>query len=417
MDIVYRIIIRDPNDPDRKLGSGPITTATSWESHTELNRTADFSCAFLAVDPQARHVTENVILSMEVIIASQGAIEIGRGEVNKLTTEVDDNGKATIKASGLDMTRRLAERSVGFLDLAGVDASQAIEQIFYTVPGLAAGWTRTAPAGVGTVTYAYSGESLLSALNKITELVPGLFFYHEPPNKITFATTFQDCGIRAIATPPRPDPYSPHTCYIIGTPTVTVDRTEMLTRIKPYGSGERKQAITLAGATLAMPAGYTMNGSENYIAHQPTETAIGRIIERAEKYSDITLVRPDNYAELTDAEKAAIDATATRGAANALAQVALNDLQNRIAPAIYFDLSLLHCNRKIGPGQKIRCIFSYILSGDWVKIDEWLNIIGATLQVDSKGMRTTKLTVATVNRPPRATDNPLIKLYKERSRI
>lgn len=109
MDIVYRIIIRDPNNPDTKLGSGPITTAIDWTSQAELNRTSDFSCSFLAADPQAKHVTENVMLSMEVVIAGQGTIEIGRGEINKLTTEIDNEGKAKIKASGLDMSRRLAD--------------------------------------------------------------------------------------------------------------------------------------------------------------------------------------------------------------------------------------------------------------------------------------------------------------------
>ena len=113
---------------------------------------------------------------------------------------------------------------------------------------------------------------------------------------------------------------------------------------------------------------------------------------------------------------APISATSTdeESAANALFDVALEELQRRSVPALTVELAITHCPQVLRPMQTIRCIFRRVAQGRVVaSIDEQLNIIEATTTIDrQRGLRTTGLTVSTARRYPETDADPIVNLVR-----
>ena len=59
------------------------------------------------------------------------------------------------------------------------------------------------------------------------------------------------------------------------------DGYELATRVYPYGSGTGASRVTLAHATRALPAGWSLHAADNYICYDAAETALGRIEQDA----------------------------------------------------------------------------------------------------------------------------------------
>lgn len=243
----------------------------------------------------------------------------------------------------------------------------------------------------------FAGETVLAACTKLAELTRD-HFYLSAERQITFGSTWSDTGLRAIEAPFAPDIADPNTCYISSI-KYAEETFDLLTRIYPYGAGELSAALDLSNCTRTAPSGYTLDTSSNFICNDDAESTYGQI-ETVRQWRDI----------------APISATSTdeESAANALFDVALEELQRRSVPALTVELAITHCPQVLRPMQTIRCIFRRVAQGRVVaSIDEQLNIIEATTTIDrQRGLRTTGLTVSTARRYPETDADPIVNLVR-----
>ena len=468
MEAIYLI---DIERGGRRVGSGPITSAISWESEVRLGEVGDFKCKIAATDTQILHVQPYSMLICRAYIQTVGYVEIGRGEVRDIKTTIDPDGKPIVEASGPDNLNRLTEKSVGYLEIGIVkkDVDGSSTDVGNPIPLIAAlGMVKaefdrleTQPGTFAwnfdytgitdlttTISYQFAGETILAALTKLCELAE-VHFVVEAKNIVKFRknSDFPDCGTRAIAAPANPDPLVEGTCYIAGTPTISEETRETFTRIIPWGYGRAEGSVGLHLLVDADPSSLKKNPADwgtlpsGYawvldadplrpgwpigISHVKAETDSsagypGRVIEKFKKYQDVEAVYPDDIDGMkddgttpvySDAEKKAIRARANRSAVQTLLETALRDLDEALNRTVHYDLSLLHLDHVVRPGQKIHCVFHYRLGTGWTRVDQWLNITGVRIVVDSQGVRTSDLTVSTVARPPRLDADPLLQLY------
>lgn len=428
MDAIYRI---DVFANGIRQGSGPIKGVLSWSSEEKLGELGEFSCAIIATDEQIAEIVPYRTLVCYAFVRGSGFIRIGGGEIRDIETSIDQDNKTVIKVSGPNDLLPLTERSVGYLELATNDGKPiTLTAALSNISGYITGWKIVNQTGLETeIFFEFSGETVLAALAKIAELTE-THFVIAPNNTIIFKSNdnFDDCGVRAIAVPPTPDPSDPYTCYIVGTPTIKEETRDLFTHIFPYGYGRAEASISLEKSTMTAPDGFVVDRDSkriggNYIANTALAAKIGREIHKFRKYLDIELVLPDGIDDkdtsnnYTFPNRDAVIKQAQISAANTLFLAALKDLKDAATRNISFDLSLLHLDNIVRPGQKIRCVFSYRHGLDWIKVDRYLNITAVKLTVDADGIRTTDLTVSNMARPPRLDADPLLKLIAWQNRL
>lgn len=428
MDVIYRIDIERNN---LRTGTGPIKAVLEWTTDVRLGEVGEFTCSIAATDDQAEFIQPYSTLVCRVLVQGKGFIEIGRGEVRDIKTTIDPGGKAIIVVSGPDSSVPLTERSVVYTEIGNNGNPVTLTEALAFINEWITDWTFINAVGSEpSVFYEFAGETVLAALAKFGELTD-TFFLVDPENKtVTFKSNsdFEDCGIRAIATPANPDPLDPHTCYIVGSPVVREETGDMYTMILPYGFGRAEKSVSLAASTLPVDENVyeiDRSGTEagNYIRHKIKEAEIGRSIVKFKKFQDIELVLPDGFDEKNEAgdftypNRDAVKKTAEISASNALLTMAIRSLDDAVNGIIHYDLSLLHCNKIVKPGQKIRCVFSYRFGSGWIKVDRMLNVTATKMTADSNGIRTTDLTVSPTTRPPRLDADPLLKTYAWMNRL
>ncbi|MCB0185012.1 MAG: hypothetical protein KDE31_12140, partial [Caldilineaceae bacterium] len=400
MEAIYVIDIERAGRP---VGSGPITSAISWESEVRLGEVGDFKCKIAATDPQILYVQPYSMLICRAYIQTIGYIEVGRGEVRNVTTAIDPEGRPIIEVSGPDNLNRLTEKSVGYMEIGLVkkDVNRTSTNVGNPIPIVSAleivkaefldldlqtgtfSWTfdYTGIADLTkTISYQFAGETVLAALTKLCELVDAHFVI-DAKNVVRFRKNadFPDCGTRAIAAPANPDPLVEGTCYIVETPTISEETRETFTRIIPWGYGQaegsvglhllvdadKDNKITSPAAWGSLPAGYDWVldkdplrpgwplGIKHIQAEKDSNAGYpGRIIEKFKKYQDIEPVLPDDLDTYSSDEQKAIRVRANKAVVQTLIEAAINDLDEALNRTVHYNLSLLHLNHVVRPGQK-----------------------------------------------------------------
>jgi hypothetical protein len=397
MDVNFFVDIIDSSGA--KLGKGPLSTVEQWSSKVRMDRAGEFSFSLPASDPSASVIDEKLIARCYAIEAG-GIIKVGSGVIDKIETIPDSAGNLLLQVSGDDTMRELNYRSVHFLAFENSGAAITHTTAMVLVEALApAGWDfvsdPTPPND--SVYHKFAGETVLAAASRLAELSEN-HFYLSDERQLTFSSTWTSSGLRAIEAPFAPDITDPNTCYISSI-RYAEETFDLITRIYPYGAGEYEAALSMADATRTAPSGYTLDTGANFICNDSAESTYGRI-EAVRQYRDI----------------APISATAAdeESAANALYDIAFEELQRRSAPALTFDLAITHCPQVLRPMQTIRCVFRRVAQGRVVaSINQQLNIIEATTTIDrQRGLRTTGLTVSTERRYPETDADPIVNLVR-----
>lgn len=173
------------------------------------------------------------------------------------------------------------------------------------------------------------------------------------------------------------------------------DGYELATRVYPFGTGRGADRVTLRYATRAMPAGWYMHPTENYICNGTAEGALGRV-DRVLEWPDVSQVGIGPYAQ--------------RFAANSLADRAYHWLArhtatdtDRIAGDVprAYRLSVAKCRRMILPGFRLRLIFRRVVGGYVAaNIDADVWVLGVTTTIDASGAHVTALEVSTIDTHP-----------------
>lgn len=397
MDLSFFIDLLDANDD--KLGSGPVSTATEFSCATRMDRAGEFSFSLPAADPNSDYI-QNKIKVKAYVMESTGPVFVGGGCVDKIDTTLDDDGNVTLTVSGDDQMRELTYRSVLLLRLASgsspITHAAALTAIAAFAP---AGWTFIPDASPpnDSIYYEFAGESVLAALIQLAQHTDS-HFYLSDDREITFQNTFDSSGIRAIEVPEVADVSQATVAYIENVETSN-DTFDMVSRIYPYGDGAGTLALTLADSTRTAPTGYTLDTVNNYIKADATETTYGRI-ETVIQYGDI---KPMGATPTDDIN-----------AANSLFDAALSDLKIRSVPGNFYNLSLSYCPVVLRPLQTIRSVIRRVVDDRVaLSLNDVLNIIEVKSTVTAeRGVRTTGLTVSSVERWPDADTDPIIELIK-----
>lgn len=382
-----------------KLGQGPLTAVKSWANMSRMDKAGEFSFSVLASDPGVSVLAKKCIVKCYAL-ESSGPVYVGSGIVDRIETVIEEDGSISYAVNGDDLCRELNYRTVKFLILASgglaITHAAALTAIAAFAP---AGWTFTADPTPPTdsIYYEFAGESVLAALTQLAEHT-GTHFYLSGDRAITFRSTFVDSGIRAIEVPFMPDVTETSTAYIEHV-KVAEDTFDLITRIYPYGDGTGSTALAMTNTTRAAPAGYTLSVGSNYIQND-TQLALYGTIERVVQYKDI--------------KELGVTLNDQQSAANILFDAGLTTLQIQSQTARFYELSLGYSPTLLTPTQTIRCILRRIADGAVIiSLDDVLSIIEVKSEIaQDKSLRTTGLTVSTVQRYIDQETNPIVELIR-----
>ncbi|MFA4973457.1 MAG: hypothetical protein WC683_12635 [bacterium] len=105
------------DDVETLLGSGPITTASDWESTAVLDGAGSFSFAVPATDPQAALLSPRRIVWAFMMDRDGVRQELGSGIIKRVAWEAGQ--PPMLRVSGCDLLGELADRTVGELEIQG----------------------------------------------------------------------------------------------------------------------------------------------------------------------------------------------------------------------------------------------------------------------------------------------------------
>ena len=367
-----------------KVGLGPITSASNFRFTSRIDRSGDFSFELAASDPKASAIQRKRVIRAYAILNGQ-RVNVGSGVIDLVERDVQPDGTVILRVSGNDLLRELTYRSV--LNLKLYDNNEPVSQAvaLSAVEGYApAGWTFV-PDGSppNNSVYAYfGGESVLSAILKIADKTYS-HFVGGLDRTVTFLSDFTPSGVRAIQAKGN---LVANTCAITSLVQKT-DVADFVSRVYARGSGNSEVQLTLRATSRTAPAGYTLNAAQNYIEHDASVATYG-VIERQVDFRDIGPIENT--------------ATDIQSAANALFDAALETLQRRSTELEQetYSLQVEGCSQLLRPMQTIRVAYRDLSAG--LNINDDLNILEATWQVDNKGVQTTNLVVSNVDRWPRS---------------
>jgi len=369
------------NSTGTRYGSGPITSAARWIYTARMDKAGEFSFSLPATDTQASIVQRKRVVRAWALVGGVWT-DVGAGIIDNIVRRPQADGTVWLEVSGSDLLRELTYRSVK--DLKLTDSSSYIPH-FTALTSIAtyapSGWTFTADtAPPNDYVYGrFNGETVLTALIKTADSSM-THFYRGTGRNVTFAHTFTNSGIRAIQA--GPGDLVAETCAITGL-TETYDSYDLITRIYPRGSGNGDVQLTLRATSRSAPSGFTLNTADNYIENDTAEATYG-IIEQFVEYREIGPI--------------ANTAADLQAAANMLFDVALDELQRRSTDAeqAYYDLALAGCSTLLRPMQTLRVVYQDVDAA--ISIDQDLNILETTWQVDQSGVQTTAVIVSTTDR-------------------
>lgn len=362
----------------------PLMSVSSWTYTSRFDRAGSISFSYSASDPNAQHVL-NTRIARAFALLDGVWTEVGAGIIDDISVTPSVGGQTTCTAQGLDLIRELSYRGVGELEIGkpnGVPHATALTVLSAYAPTLP-GWTFTPAASpLNNFIYArYDGESLLGALIYLAEKT-GTHFYRGAGRNLTFTSSFQNSGVRALGNMRS----TGKTHCQIASISKRVDTHDLLTRIHPYGSGQGKARLTLAATNRTPPQYYVLNKDKNYIENVSASQAFGLRDFPAFDFKEITPISN------TAANKQA--------AANMLFDSALMELRRRSALDVQetYELSIEGCSALLRPMQTIWTTYRDDAQG--ISIDEDLKILEATWTMTPAGISTTRLIVSNDDRWP-----------------
>jgi hypothetical protein len=370
-----------------KFGDGALTSALEWKSTNSLDSAGTFSFSIPASDTRSNIIQSKRIARCYTRVGN-AIVELGSGIIDKIVPEIDSSGNVIKKISGADLLRELTYKSVGFLNLSdgnGNGVTNAISQIMALAP---TGWSIDSSVGTqepaSNVYGSFSGETVLSALKTITDN-KGEHFRIQQGRKIAWlGTNLLASGIRAVQDGDPISIENNDSICIVQELEEEQDTYSICTRIYPYGSGVGDSRLTLVSTTRTVPAGYSLDKTNNCLINVTAEAEFGRI----DKYISFKQISPISNTDL-DLENAS----------NSLFDQSLVYLQRHSKAEKFYKLKVLKLNKIVLPGQTIRVVFKRIIDGYTAfSIDQDLYILETTNQIDSSGIRTSEIKVATIDR-------------------
>lgn len=248
---------------------------------------------------------------------------------------------------------------------------------FDTSPSHGTGYNTTAD----TLYHQFSWETVLAALYWVSKQTGEHFRYGGAQTIVWMRSATTASGIRADK---ESDPLAAEDedgiCHIESLRQVE-DSYDVITRIYPFGAGMGASRVDLSLATMSMPADYTLDTVNNCIIYEPSGTEPSPSVEGVKNWPDI------RAAEARDGK--------SEEASNALAQRALQHLQEHISTNKAYTLQLVGLKGRLYPLDTIHVTYQAYRDGEQpIDIDDDLVVLSATTRVDARGVRTVRITAA-----------------------
>lgn len=406
------------NSSGTRQGSGPITTMLYWIQDNGMDQAGTVRTAIPMADPQSAFLLNENVLRCFANIPDVGKTEIGTLVIDDITLQVTPSGTVAL-IKGLDETRYLIDRTVGFLSLGGsgspptVSHATSVSAIAAYAP---AGWTFTADAVVpfDAIIYRFIGESVLQAIIQLAAFCK-THWYKSAAKTITFKSVFTDSGITAIFKPSFGIASNSGTVRISEF-TYHKETKDIMNRIRPYG-GWYNGVFTDEFITAANDVNYGLGGGDpdlwaspkytgysddrtnNWINNDASVTAFGNR-ERQVQYPQVKVTFfTGGYSN-----------EIWRDLCRLIYNRAVADLAWYGVEAEFYSLTLVNCSTILKPLQTIRVKLNVIEGGRSIlKVDASLLILQATIEVTGEGIRTTKIDVTTAERYRRSDPYATVK--------
>lgn len=317
-----------------------------------------------------------------------------------------------ITISGLVPTTQAVAQILGYANGVSDGVADGAGNITGTaLPGSPAsqGWTLDVSAGhsssLATDIYGQiQDDTVLAALGKLSLASNEHFRLGSPGNKLVWLQ--QDTpasGIRAVRGQGIGGNAS--VCQIVSLSRLS-DSYPLITRVRPYGSGNQAARITLANTSrpasgtfvdaLGTTHHYTLDATGNWLTDTDAETTYGRI-ESVQDYPHIGPV--------------SLSPTNLGLAADALYDVALVYLEHHSQPTDAYAVQVVGLSQVLLPGTTLRVVWLEIVDGYTVlDLNADLIILEATSRLGQTGYVTTDLTLSPYPRWPLSDDELLTQL-------
>lgn len=379
---------------DGKLLGGPITSATEITFTRRMDQAGSFSITVPSNTAIVQQLQPRQKVAIYWINAQHGVQEVGRGIIDVVEPDLQNNALVW-RISGNDLLRELAGMSAGFTSLwNGVNGACSHATAVSTIAAAAPTWTFYADSSPpnGYVYYAGRGDSLLTLCQKMAEQCQCHFYLLYGGANVRTVKFFHDFGYAYLVAhaPGRNAAPADGVAYIADIEHVR-DTSNLITKIRPYGSDSTGSYITLFNTSRSAPAGYTLDNSINNFIRNDNAIAAYGTIEKYIQYPDIKRIGSSFLDDIA--------------ASDALFDVALRELQQRSVVAESYRLKLIGTLAIIDVGTTIRVTYRKMINGAVVyDVDEYFQVLESTLRLrPGTPPETVELVVSSVDRYP-ATD-------------
>jgi hypothetical protein len=392
------------NASGARLGRGPLR-ASNWTQTEPLSASGSFRFSVAIADPNIDALAEKRVAICKYIDQNGELVTFGGGVIDKITRTIAGDGSIQLQVEGNDLTRELTYRSVGSLDLSGVDGAgvaNAPTQIMALAPS---SWSISAGTTAQNIYAGFDGETVLNALSRVGEHI-GEHWRLGTGRSIEWlgpATQFAASGVRAVQHVNQPVAVetSELIAVITGLEEVS-DAADLISRVIPRGSGNGGAALTLSAVTDSAPAGYTLDAAANYVIRDDTESVYDRI-ERVLDFKEIgplSNTTPD-----------------VQAAANMLLQAAVEHLRRYGEPQKFYRVSLANVSALLKPGTTIRVVYRKLTDGVVLyELDDVFNAIEVEKQITPAGAHTSAITISSIDRLPQS-DTDFLARQSLQSRV
>lgn len=425
------------NASGTRQGPGPLLPIR-WRSTAVLNRAGTFEFEIPATDTRAATLLQPKRIARCKAVVNGATVEVGAGIIETITIRIA-NGVPMRVVSGPDLLAELRrytvdKRSVaGMADFfnwptfAGDDEIPYKLLASYANAKTASTWTLADAAGstIGSGTavtdyevYArFREDSVLNALIQIANTT-GEHFRLGSGRSVQWIgrqSEFVASGVRAVlgADGVAAESYS----YLAQIADIShvEDAQAIVNRVIVYGSGQGDNRFTMRGAT-DWPDGVAINaagfdtrtiGGRNYhlvVGSSPTAT-VDFVFNCLEDLTSSTAYGVHEVAlQINNVAPLSNTAGDVQAAANQLLVAAWEYLQQHAEPRNTYSLRLAGCNTILRPGTTIPVHAQRWVDGQRpIDINETLNILGSTIELDARGLRTSELVVSDGVRMPMGT--------------
>lgn len=390
------------NGSGERMGAGPLR-ASYFRVTPKLSQSGEFGFGVSPADPNFDALAEKLV----AVCRYADGTEFGSGIIDSIKAEIDEHGVLSFVVSGNTIDRELTYRTVEDLKLSddngngieygpdlimdyapsGWDLGGEYGGVVYVERDGFSGWRHVDAITQNDVYVGFDNETVLNALSRVGEHISE-HWRLDANRTITWlgpVSSFASSGLRAVQHVNDPElAEAINEVCVISNMNELRDASGVVTRLIPRGSGNGSVIADLAHATDSPPAGFTLDAANNVLINTVAEATYGRIDKAVD------------FKELGPLSNTTAD---IQNAANMILQASVAYLERHAEASKYYEIELANVNQILQVGTTLRVIYRKVIHGNVVfDVDEVLNIVAVTRELDEHGAKTVSVQVSSTDR-------------------